>query len=493
MSKILLTAMCVLALGLGACGGSGKRAVASLVETAAEQRAAVIKAIRVATDTVTALDGESTDAEVTAAQGTIAAARKAVRDADTLSGEERDRYDKLIASLDRSLADKRSLIAKAREDERRKAAADVARLAAALAGARITGIAAAVKHGAPPVMSGTLPGTPAVPVAGLKTAAVAGGGTTVGAWRGGRYAAADAAAGTADTVVLYTDIEAPGRRPFGGEGGRYVLAEDGSLAIGPDADAALIASSSFPTGAGTVTHEAGVGGAVEIAGTFDGAAGTYVCVPTPDSGCTSAVRSGGGIGLAGGSGWKFVPAAEATVPTLDGEHRYFGWWLRETGDGFAVGVFHGGAGGAEDEFADLAAQEGTATYRGPAAGQVALGAAAGAFTATATLEADFGDGTARGTVRGTVGGFRVGGASMPWSVELRAAAIGADGTIATGGVATALTYWTVAGDKGAKAATWSGRFHEVGADRIPKVATGAFEAVHGETARMTGASGTTRQ
>ena len=311
---------------------------------------------------------------------------------------------------------------------------------------------------------------------------------------GGRYTAADAAAGTADTVVLYTNIEAPGSQPFGGEGGRYALAADGSLPIGPAADPTLIASASFPTGAGTVTHEAGPGGTVEVAGTFDGAAGTYVCTPTPDSPCTSAVRSGGGTRLAGGGeGWKFAPGAGATVATLDGEHQYFGWWLRKAGDAWAVGVVHGGEGGATDEFADLAAQEGTATYRGPAAGQFALGETAGDFTATATLEADFGDGTATGTVTGTVDGFMADGVSMPWSVELRAAAIGADGAIATGGGATALTYWTVGGDRAANAATWSGRFHEVGEDRIPKVATGTFEAVHGETARMTGAFGTTRQ
>ena len=103
MSKILLTVMCVLALGLGACGGSGKRAVASLVDTAAEQRAAVVKAIREATDAVHTLDGESTDAEVAAAENAIAAARKALADADTLSGEVKDEFSDQIDSLDKSL------------------------------------------------------------------------------------------------------------------------------------------------------------------------------------------------------------------------------------------------------------------------------------------------------------------------------------------------------------------------------------------------------
>ena len=182
MSKILLTLMCVLALGLTtACGSSGKRAVASLVVTPAEQTTAILKAIEKATNAVHILDGESTDAEVTAAEEAIAAARKAVTDADALSGDVKDEFSKQISRLDKDLADKRADIATAR---RESAAAGVENLSAALAGTRITGISAAVKHGAPPVMSGTLPGTPPVPVAGLETAAVRGSEATVGSWKG---------------------------------------------------------------------------------------------------------------------------------------------------------------------------------------------------------------------------------------------------------------------------------------------------------------------
>ena len=51
-----------------------------------------------------------------------------------------------------------------------------------------------------------------------------------------------------------------------------------------------------------------------------------------------------------------------------------------------------------------------ATYTGPAAGRFVIDpqigdATAGGFTASATLEVDFGDATAPGTVSGTADGF----------------------------------------------------------------------------------------
>lgn len=503
MSKTLLTVMCVLALGLGACGSSGKRAVAILGGTAAEQRAAVFKAIGDATAAVAALDGESTDPEVTAAAEAIAAARRAVTDADTLSGEERDGFEKLIASAEKDLEEKRSRIAQARADRQRQAAADVERLFTALGSPGIADIRAAVRHGAAPTMSGTVLGTPPTTVAGLETAGAAG---QLGGWRGGAYTAADADAGTADTVVLYTNVEAPGTRPFSGEGGKYGTANgldgDGNLPIAADTDATLIASSAFPTGPGIRTHDADTEGTAQIAGTFDGAAGAYVCTPAADGACTSSVKHGGGYTLAGGD-WKFVPAAGSMVATRDTEFQYFGWWQREAGDSVAVGAFHAGAGGAADEFSGLAALQGRATYRGPAVGRVAIRpqigeGTAGEFTATATLAVDFGDAAAGGTVAGTVDGFRVDGVSMSsWSVALGTAGIAADGAIAAGAAGTAATAWSIGGNLAAnppaQPSTWSGQFHDVGEDRVPATATGTFAASYGGLGRMTGAFGTARQ
>lgn len=494
--------VCALALGLAACGGGGG---SSGPDRASRQGTVVERAIDAARERFIPLAGDPAEAEVKAASDAVAAARKALADADALSEAERESFDDRISTLEANLDRVRKRIADADRARRLTAAEEARKLTAALSGARITGIAARVRHEAAPVMSGTVPGTPAVSAADLETRPD-GGAATVDGWKRGRYAAAGA--GTGDAVVLYTNIEPPGTRPFSGEGGKYGAAAgldaEGNLPIlaaatdtAPATDTTLIAASGFPSGPGIREHRAGPGGTVLVEGSFDGAPGTFVCAPATGGACTSSVMSGGGYVLSGGD-WKFVPAEGARVPEPDGEHQYFGWWLRNTGGVYAVGAFHGGEGGAADELANLAALQGTATYRGPAAGQFAIlregGAAeAGAFEATATLEVDFGDGAAPGTVSGEIDDFTVGGAAKDWSVALGAAAIGTHGTIASGGAHTALTRWTIGDDTAATTATWSGRFHEADADRTPTVATGVFDAVHGMIGRMTGAFGTARR
>lgn len=487
--KILTAVFCAAALALAACGGGGGVSVNVSVDRAKDQRAAIDRAIKAAETAVETLGEGSDEAALAAAKEAVSDAKGAVTAASALSTAEKDAYGTAIRAIERSL-DAAEVIVEA------ALAMAAERLSMALEGSRISGISAAVTHAAAPVMSGTVPGNPATPVLGLETAAVRDSASTVDGWRRGRYTGSDESAGISDTVVLFTNIEAPGAQPFSGEGGRYGTANgldaDGNLPIVGTTDATLIASSAFPTGVGIREHTAGPGGTVEVAGSFDGASGTYVCTPMSGSACTSAVRSGGGTRLSGG--WKFVPAQGAQVPTPDDEYQYFGWWLRKAEGGWALGVFHDGVGSAADEFADLVALEGTATYRGPAAGHFALGGqTAGEFTATATLEVDFGDDAGPGTVEGTVDGFTVGGKEMPWSVELQAAAISPGGAIAAGGNATALTYWTIDENRGASAATWSGRFHDANEDQVPAVATGMFEAVHGDSGRMSGAFGTTLQ
>ena len=505
--KHLTLALCcalamALPLGMGACSNGGDTSSGQPVKTATAvaQRAAIAVAIEAARAAVTALGGASTDAAVEAAANAVAAAKAAVEGAAALSAAEKAAYGVSVSLLEGTLAQARAARGKAR-------AAETGKVIAALKGdERIAAIGVAVKHGAAPVMAGRVPGTPASTVTGLETVAVAGSARTVGGWTGGTYAATDEDAGTADTIVLYVDIEPPGTQPFDGEGGKYGtdngLDADGNLPIVSGTDASLITSTAFPSAPGIRTHEAGDDGTVSVAGTYGGAQGTYVCTPEANTGCTSSIRQGGGFTLSGGVGWKFVPAAGATVEKPDGEWRYFGWWLRNTGEGHAIGAFHGGAGDAADEFADLPALQGTVRYGGPAAGKYALEpligeASSGDFTATATLEADFGDGTAAGTVEGTVDTFMVDGTAMPWSVELQAAGIGVHGAIAASGTNAALTEWTIGEREGAAPAsgapTWAGRFHAAGEDRVPAVATGTFEAAYGEVGRMIGAFGATRQ
>ena len=421
----------------------------------------------------------------------------AVEDAGALSAEVKDAHNRTISVIEGNLAAARESITMARGDE-------VAKLSPALRGARISAIAATVKHGTAPTLQGTIPGTPASSVTGLQTTAVEGSGASAGGWTGGTYTAADEAAGTADEVVLYTDIEAPGTQPFSGEMGKYGTADgidaDGNLAVGAGTDATLIASSDFPTGPGIRTHMASPSGAAEVAGTFDGAQGTYMCEPTQNGGCTSSIKDGGGIALAGGGGWKFVPAEGATVTKPDTEYRYFGWWLRDSGGSYSVGVFHGGVGGGAQDFADLPKLQGRATYSGPAAGKVVIdppigAASAGEFTAAATLEVNFGDDSALGTVTGIVDSFMMNGEATAWSVELQSAGIDANGAIAASGSNTARTVWSIDEQQGEAtgAPTWGGQFHDVDENQVPNVATGTFESVYGDIGRMSGAFGTTQE
>ncbi len=400
LHKLLAVVFCAMALGLGACTGGDDSPGTEQTDLAAVERGDIARAIQAADTAVKALDGASSDEDVDAAVAAIAAAKQEVSEAETLSADETGAFEGSIGLIEGRLALARSLIRVAREERRRELEAERKKLSAALSSMdRISAVNATVAHGMAPVLSGTMPGTAAVAVTGLATAA-SGGTVTVSGWTGGTYRAAENASGTIDTVVLYTDIEAPGSRPFSGEGGKYDttngLVADGSLPIGSDTDATLIASPGFPSSAGIREHAAGMDGTVQVSGTFEGADGAYVCTPTGQSPCESSVRHGGGYELSGGGGWRFVPAPGAMVAVRDVEFRYFGWWLRDRADAQTVGVFHAGEGGAQDEFAALPTLQGPAFYRGPAVGRQVLAGPAGGRRLGGRFH---GDGGAEGRVR----------------------------------------------------------------------------------------------
>ena len=492
LKKFTAAWTCALVLGLAACSGGGG---GSSGPTAEELRAAIeelVDAADSAVDAVITASGAGAVAPslIDAAIEAVAAATAALTNATALTDSEKSAFDTALSVIARSLA----------EERRRVAAAEVERLFAVMANPRITDVGAVFAHGEAPSLSGTVPGNPPENVAGLQTAAV-GSARSVGGWQGGSYTAA--ASGVVDSVVLYTNIEAPGTRPFSGDGGKYSAATgldtDGNLPIVAGTDPTLIASAAFPSGVGIVSHETEADGTVRVVGSYDGALGEYLCTPAMGGACTSSVRSAGGYALGGGN-WKFVPAPGAGVPDPDTEYQYFGWWLRQTGESSAIGAFHAGAGSAPDEFRNLQALQGAATYRGPAVGKFAIqprigDAAAGDFAATVTLEVDFGNAVDLGTVVGNVGDFTVNGETNTWSVALGSARIGADGSIAAGGNHTALTVWSISGSAGTTPGTpptWSGQLHEVGEHSVPAVATGAFEAVYDEIGRMIGAFGAAR-
>ena len=313
-----------------------------------------------------------------------------------------------------------------------------------------------------------------------------------GGWSGTRLTRSDAT--NSDEMIVYTDITAPAGKPF--------LEQYAShpLAITATTPNKLAKADVFPTAGADVTYAANAHtspGApfevYEVAGTYQGAPGTFRCTPTQQ---TCEVQ-GTNDGLAFSAGWTFDADSGAMVSVVDGMYMHFGWWLREMkSDGaLTVEIFAGGT----DEFDNtaVAGLTGTATYEGRAAGKFSIEAApggdphAGHWTATAALTADFDDGTESGTIKGSITDFMSGEYSHDWKVDLNSTDItGATGAD-FGADGTAATAWTIGGEKAAAGGEWQGDFYDTRKreDGAPSGVAGTFSAVYGSVGEMDGAFG----
>ena len=250
---------------------------------------------------------------------------------------------------------------------------------------------------------------------------------------------------------------------------------------------------------GSITYSAqgsGANAGLEFAGTFGGGSGTYRC-----SGIAcSATLDDQSMPTAMGGVWAFVPDSGAMVQVPDHDHLYFGWWLDESDDGaygfqtFADAVgFPAGAGDV------AAAMEGSATYRGAAAGVWATvdsargrvtSARSGEFTAEAVLTANFFGALDAGAVNGEIRSFRDGSGRRldGWRVTLNAAKLTAGAASFAGETSGAV------GPDTNGAGRWEGRFHGsdgTGADARPSHVTGRFD-LHFPGAHVAGAFGGSR-
>ncbi len=270
--------------------------------------------------------------------------------------------------------------------------------------------------------------------------------------------------------------------------------------------AAHVDSPSFDQGAGTKEFEKGANlQRVVITGSYYGVSGTYYCTPATDSTC-AARKAAQGFELGStldsdntftAGGWTFKPTdPNARVMSApDAIYASYGWWIHKSEDGstFTASAFVDDRGNVPDA-AGLTALQGTATYRGGAAGKYALSSStggtndAGHFTARATLEADFSDNSITGTVDNFMGAD---GMSRDWSVELKEAAI-AD----TGGITRAAdndTAWTIGGTAASASGEWSGSLQDNGDDGVPKVGTGTFYTEYSTGGKMVGAFGVNKE
>ena len=244
-----------------------------------------------------------------------------------------------------------------------------------------------------------------------------------------------------------------------------------------------------------------------FAGSVRGVAGTFSCmgnctVPAPDDVAASEAMN-----------WKFVPTdPNGTIDVADETYLSFGWWLNQMDEGmYETDVFANAydAMGMAEAVTGLPADDvdGSATYKGGAAGKWAIASttdettAGGHFTATATLTANFdADTTPDGmdgndksgvSIGGSITKFMTGDVSRPkWKVTLMAPA--AQTTV--GPIVGADTEWATGGAlKGA--GTWDAKFYGEEADTMhPTAATGEFNAAiaDGKVGRISGAFAATK-
>ena len=244
----------------------------------------------------------------------------------------------------------------------------------------------------------------------------------LGDWGGTNYSHTNPSTEVSNSAVVYTNQAEPTVKPFA-TGASYDSdttdepadnATDFRLAYSPTtrtlsfrnndggeltdvfvAPAALdVAGDMFPT-AGEQTYLADtLTGAVVIAGTYQGAPGSYRCA---GNACMAEAGAAGGVTLGGGT-WVFVHDMDAMTAKVDGNYLYFGWWLMKDDDGIptSASAFTGTVGTFEALAANPSSLSGSATYAGQAAGKFAISGTtdgagdAGHFTAAAMLTATFG-------------------------------------------------------------------------------------------------------
>ena len=298
-----------------------------------------------------------------------------------------------------------------------------------------------------------------------------------------------------DTIVVYSDVEAPTPTPIDEE---YTDANDQTdifdIRIVNSDHGNLITSGQFPTNGSTKTFDLNydtgddnTDDAVRIAGTFRRASGHFLCTNPP---CTIQHR-GGTVYLTTAGTWTFQTPDTARVDVADADFMYFGWWRKKQDTtsqlSFSYGAFSNQGRAPVEVPASLTA---TATYQGPAIGQYAIDQPVGTqsnhgeFKATARLTANFGTSNAPGSVSGSVFGFNV---APDWSLTLMETPIADMPTTTSTNVS-----WEIDGNT-RDGGTWTGNFHSATmpyGNQIPEGLTGRFTAQYGTVGRMIGAYGT---
>jgi len=523
--KNLVVAL-VAAFMLAACSSSSDNGTDASMPTeptpdpAIAEREAISTAIMAAQTAVAAVDNDSTDAEVSAADNAIAAARAAIVDAADVPAAEKAAHTGTVNALAGRLAAAKTARQTAMNDDQR--AADMAM--AVLASKLYVGIGAPGGTGEDTRTAAygtgdnaddiavTIGDADAVNLSEDKDATVA----ANAGWKGKRYTRTMPAADGMYEAVVYSNVEASTRgRKFGSADPvtdtgayEYQLTNEAltNAQLTADGAAARIVLSGVTRTAGTEMYnlpDSNPNGVsiINVSGSYHGVSGTYSCATTADTACTAAVAAEGFTLGGGTAGWTFRPSnADARVmDSADTIYASYGWWIHKAANdgGFTASAFVSDVGEVPNA-AGITNLMGTATYTGGAAGKYALRSStggtndAGHFTANATLEADFND----DMITGTINGFRgADGESRDWSVELMASGVGDTGIIlgSDGTGDQMMTVWTIGETGGVASGGWQGTLQDNGDDNVPKVGTGTFYSTFGEAGKMVGAFGVNLQ
>ena len=224
-------------------------------------------------------------------------------------------------------------------------------------------------------------------------------------------------------------------------------------------------------------------------GTYNGAAGTYVCGTTGGAACSATTNNKGEVmGMVGD--WSFTPEKDTTSDVADANYLAYGFWLKRTLDSdgrttynevetYAMAVGHTAS--DTDNFSTVT---GTATYEGGSAGVYVkntldnqgniTAATSGHFTADVELNASFGGGNVpdnqQYAIEGTVDKFVLNGQFGPdendWAVKLGLSDFsgGREGGGNPGEAAPGASYentfnGVATGDSTAAAGKWNGAFY----------------------------------
>ena len=506
-------------LALAGCGGGGSDSTPAASngdvtpDPAIAERRAISTAIETAQNAVNAVDNDSTDAQVSAAERAVADARSAITAAANVPEQERAANTRTVNTLATQLSGAKSARKTAMDDAdemKRKATTATAKAlrAAIMAGEDGATISADQDwRETIPVLSTGDDATIAIP---LKKGDSPG---SLGSWSGQDYAGmiGSGDAKTTGMTRVYSNPGATKNILFISEAGESI--HGWSAATGaPAGDYTVVTTSAsqqmavggFPT-TGTKTYDEDD----TVDGSFMGAPGTYKC--TADAGC-SAIAGTDSINL--GDGWTFTPSSGAMVQMRDASYLQFGWWIRKDKDGPThAGVIYGSGGttaltATTSTTIDSTALVGPAKYVGKAAGKFAISDAlrpaydnAGHFTADAELNADFKP--TGSTLDGIIDNFRLNdGSDDPgWSVELQKAPFNATGSTfgtATDSTGGDRTVWTIDGNKGASSGSWEAQMFDeaVGPanddSNVPTSVVGSFSSNHQRTHEMVGAFGATK-